>query len=299
MKTYDYQIIANLLAGKGRAEEKLESLKKFLDLHQKTYTTVEIRKFTPISEIPPNPDTKIKKGIICIGGDGTVSETIEFMVKRNWNSPIFIIPTGTANFIANSMGIRTNVSYERLLKGSLKEYDLGISESLEGKDFFLVGIGLGFEQKFLEMAKQRQKKFLGKLIYFLAAFMQLFRLTPLPYRLVLGDRELNFKSSMIIILNTKPKITSLLPLFPEKQINPNDGFLDILFIEHKNYFYSFLGILFFHILGRLDFGLVKRLRSKKVGIYSNNQLKIQIDGEIKEAQSLKISIIPHGVRFLV
>lgn len=299
METYDFQIIANCLAGKGRAKEELKSIKRFLRLHGKTYTSLEILKPTPISQIPQDGSLIVTKGVICIGGDGTVSETIELMLKRNWNLPIFIIPTGTANFIANSIGVRTNISYDKLLGGKFKEYDLGVCESQEGKDYFLIGIGLGFEQKFLEMAKQHQKKFLGKISYFLAALLELFKLHPLSYQLISDGLKTNIKSTMLTILNLKPKITTFLPLFPEKEITPEDGFLDIIYVEHKNYFQSFLGILFFHLLGGVDFGFVKRFKAKEVEIISQDEVKSQIDGEVKGKLPFRIRVIPKKVRFLV
>lgn len=299
METFDYQIIANLLAGKGLASKKLEELKNFLDGHRLTYRVLEIVKPTPISLIPPDGKTHISKGVICVGGDGTVSETLGYMTKRNINLPIFIIPTGTANFLADNIGVKGDISYDKIMLGIIKKYDLGVYEDKEKRDFFLIGIGFGFEQKFLELAKQHQKKFLGKLSYFLAAFTELFRLKPVFYQLVIDEKKLNIASTMLSVLNLKPKISPFLPLFPETDINQVDGLLDILYVEHRNFILSFLGILFFHLLGRVDFGLVKRFMAKKIEISSSEKIKSQIDGEIKGELPFKVSVIPEGVKFLV
>lgn len=299
MGVYDYQIIANLLAGKGEARVKLKELKNFLEKKNKTFRVLEIAIPTPISQIPPDGSIKIGKEVICIGGDGTVSETLGFMDKRNLNLPIFIIPTGTANFIAQSIGVRTNASYDKLLDDQIREFDLGICQYNNRQDYFLIGIGLGFEQKFLALAKQKGKKFLGKLSYFLAAFFELFRLEPITYRVVGDGKEVNLRAVMITILSFKPKVLPFLPLFPEKDIKADDGKLDIFYVEHKNIFSSFLGILFFHILGRVNFGLVKRIRTKELFLDSSEKQKVQIDGELKGKLPLKIKIIPGGCSFLV
>jgi len=299
METFDYQIIANLLSGKGLAKIRLEELENLLDQKDLTCRTLSIAKRTPISLLPEDGEVKINKGIICLGGDGTVSETIGYMAKRKLDVPIFVVPTGTANFLADAIGVRTNVSYDRLLNGKIKKYDLGVYEDKNRKDYFLIGIGFGFEQKFLEMAKDKSKKLMGKIAYSLAAVIELLRLKPHKYSLVLDGRTVKIKSAMLTVLNLKPKISFFLPLFLEKDILVDDGQLDIIYVEHKSYLHSFLGIIFFHAFGRMDFGLVERFKAKKIEISCEVESKSQIDGEVKGELPFKISIISEGVEFLV
>jgi len=299
MHSYHFLIIANFLAGKSLAKEKLEQLKNFFERKKCSSKVVKIKKPTPISEINFKKSLKITKGVICLGGDGTVSATIELMLKKGFNLPIFVIPTGTANFIADSLEINQKMSFKRIFEGKIKKVDLGVCQYDGKKDYFLLGIGLGFEQKFLAIAKEKSKKILGKLSYFLAAFLELFHLEPLPYKLSFDIKNLTFQASMLTILNFKPKVLPFLPLFPEKDIKANDGKLDIFYVEHKNNFHSFLGIIFFHILGRMNFGLVKRFKAKELIIDSPSEQKIQIDGELNGKLPLKVYVIPEGVRFLV
>jgi len=299
MNSYDYLIIANFLAGKSLAKEKLEELKSFLERKKSSFKLIKINKPTPISEIKFERSLKITKGVICLGGDGTVSETIELILKQGFNLPIFVIPTGTANFIADSLGINKKINFEKIFKGEIKKVDLGVCQYDGKKDYFLLGIGLGFEQKFLAMAKEKSKKILGKLSYFLAAFFGLFRLKPLPYKLSFNQKTFEFQASMLTILNFKPRALPFLPFFLEKDIKANDGKLDIFYVEHKNILFSFLGIIFFHILGRVNFGLVKRFKTKELILDSPSAQKIQIDGELNGKLPLKISLISEGVRFLV
>lgn len=299
MESFDYQIIANLLSGKGFTGKKLKELENFLLKNKLTYRVLAISKPTPISLLPPDGETKIKKGVICLGGDGTVSETIGYMAKRKISLPIFIIPTGTANFLANSIGISSRNGFKGLLKGRIKEFDLGLYHDSEKEDYFLMGVGLGFEHKFLEMAKQYQKKFLGKLSYYLPAIRELFRLRSVDYQLSVEGKPLNFRSPMVTVLNLKPKITRLFPLFLEKDICPDDGWLDLIYVDHKNYLIDFLAVLFFHLFGSLDFGLVRRIKVKNVKIDSPPGAGLQLDGEIKGKIPFEISIEKGKIKFLI
>ncbi len=299
METFDYQIIANLLAGKGLTGKILKELEEFLSSNKLTYRVLAISKPSPISLLPPDGKTTIKKGVICLGGDGTVSETIGFMAKRKISLPIFIIPTGTANFLANSIGISLKNGFLGLFNGRIKEFDLGLYRDSEKEDYFLMGIGLGFEHKFLEMAKQHQKKFLGKISYYLAAIRELFRLRTVDYQLSVEEKQLNFRSPMVTVLNLKPKITRLFPLFLEKDIRSDDGWLDLIYVEHKNYLIDFLAVLFFHLFGSLDFGLVSRMKVKKVKINSPTGAGLQLDGEIKGKIPFEISVEKGKIQFLI
>jgi len=299
MEIFDYQIIANLLSGKGLAKIRLEELENFLDEKGVTYRTLAIAKQTPISLLPTDGEVEIKKGVICLGGDGTVSETIGYMIKRKILVPIFIVPTGTANFLAEAIGVRTNIRYDKLFHGQIKKYDLGVYQDKDREDYFLIGIGFGFEQRFLAMAKDKSKRFFGKIAYYWAALSELLRLKPLAYQVVIDEKKLKFNSAMVTILNLKPRISLLLPLFLEKDILVNDGLLDFIYVEHQNYWYSFLGIFLFYVFGSLDFGLVKRMKAKEIKISCSELSKSQIDGELKGELPFKISILPAGVTFLV
>jgi diacylglycerol kinase family enzyme len=52
-------------------------------------------------------------------------------------------------------------------------------------------------------------------------------------------------------------------------------------------------------LGRVDFGLVKRVKAGVIEIQADESLPCQIDGEIKGQLPLKISIVPRRIQFLV
>jgi diacylglycerol kinase (ATP) len=298
MDSFDYQIFLNPLAGKGLAEEKLLELQKFLAIKGQTFRVIKVEGTVRLSELKMEKGVKINKALVCIGGDGTVSEAAGYLVNNQLKIPIFIIPCGTANFISGAVGVSPQVNYRRLIEGKIKKMDLGICEEGQKTYYFLLGIGLGFEQRFLESAKNYQRK-IGKLSYYLAALVELFRLKVASYRLKIDGQAKEFKSPMMVALNLKPKITPLFPIFPELQIRPDDGQLDLVYLEHKNFLSSFLGILFFHLLGRVDFGLVKRVKAGVIEIQADESLPCQIDGEIKGQLPLKISIVPRRIQFLV
>lgn len=300
MKEYDFQIIANLMAGKGEARKKLVDVEEFLEAHGKTFRSLKIEKPTPISQIPQDGRTFIEKGLVCIGGDGTVSETVGYVLNNKINIPLAVIPTGTANIIATTLRIpKEGNSLDFLIGSKVKEIDIGVAEYSNEKNHFLLGFGLGFEEKFLKLAKEKIKSRIGVLSYLLAALAELLTLKSIPLKIESEEVQINTHACSFTVLNLHPTIFRFFPLFNDEKIKGNDGELNLFFIEYKNYFYALLGTLFFHVLGKVDFGMVKKFTGSEFRIESPMIVGTQIDGELRGPLPVRISIHPQKGKFLV
>lgn len=299
LKSVDFQIIANLMAGKKETDHILESLKRFLDKNNKSYDVLAIDHPMPISKLPKG-DIKVKEAVVCLGGDGTVSETVDFMLNNKLDLPLAIIPTGTANFIAKAFDIADhNMDFDFLLQKNIKKIDIGQVEYGETKDYFLLGFGLGFEEKFLKLTKDRFKNKLGIFSYILAAFAELLSLRKIPIKIETLSQQIKMYVCALLVLNVPTKILNLFPLFKFSSVKEDDGLLSLKYIEYKNYLQALLGTLFLHILGRVNFGQVKTVVGKNFYIESSELVSTQIDGELKGNLPMKISILPSSFTFLV
>jgi diacylglycerol kinase family enzyme len=81
--------------------------------------------------------------LVIAGGDGTVAKVLRHLPDRS--VPIAILPSGTANNIARSLGLEAEPSqYAGLLKESpVTPLDIGIAAGPWGHRRFLEGIGFG------------------------------------------------------------------------------------------------------------------------------------------------------------
>lgn len=294
---FDFQIIANLLSGKGTAKVVLENLEKFLASYGFSFRTLAITTPTPISQIPSDGTIKIKKGVICLGGDGTVSETLGYVLNNNLDAPIALIPTGTANIIASTLGfMQNNRNFDFLLKNKERKIDIGVAAYQSEKRYFLLGMGLGFEEKFLKLAKEKLKSKFGIFSYIFAALAELLSLPRVPLEISPSGKV---DVCLLTVFNLKPIILRIFPIFKQKEIKGDDGVLNIYYVEYKNYFYALLGTLLFHFLGAKNFGLVKKLTAKTLTLNSPALVGTQLDGELRANLPVKISIIPNGATFLI
>jgi len=297
---FDFQIIANLLAGKGEGKKKLELLKNFLKENRCTYEVTVIDTPTPISKIPKDDKFKIQKGVICIGGDGTVSETVGYVVNNGIKVPIAVIATGTANIIAGTLDLCPKEdSFDFLLADKTRKIDIGVAEFLNEKNYFLLGVGFGFEENFLRLTKEKLKSKVGILSYIFAALAELFSLKKIPITIENSSVQIKTSICLLTLLNLQPVVLKHFPLFKHQEIKGDDGIFNLYYVENKSYLKAFFGSLVFHIFGGMNFGLVKSVSGSEFSLDSPVYVGTQIDGELRSKLPVKISLLPRQIEFLI
>ena len=65
--------------------------------------------------------------ILVAGGDGTVNYVVNMLKRRNLDLPVAVLPTGTANDFANTLGVPSDIekACRRILGGEIRRVDLG------------------------------------------------------------------------------------------------------------------------------------------------------------------------------
>ena len=66
--------------------------------------------------------------VICVGGDGTFSETLSGMLKADLKTPVGYIPAGSRNDLAASLGLPTNLleAAKAVAEGQPRTMDIGL-----------------------------------------------------------------------------------------------------------------------------------------------------------------------------
>lgn len=96
--------------------------------------------------------------IIVAGGDGTVGKVARRMVEQELNDkvPLALLPAGTANNIATTLGISGELEdiIESWKPGLVKKFDLGSFRQEDREDLFLEGVGFGLFPKLIKVMKK-------------------------------------------------------------------------------------------------------------------------------------------------
>lgn len=91
--------------------------------------------------------------ILVAGGDGTVNYVVNLLKRRNLDLPVAVLPTGTANDFANTLGVPSDIekACRRILGGEIRRVDLG-----RANDEYFVNV---FSCGLLPTSRKRRRRY--------------------------------------------------------------------------------------------------------------------------------------------
>lgn len=293
-------IIANPVSGTKMWQDKehliVARLSAYYDLEVLT-TTKEIDGIELAKQaIKDKPDI-----IIACGGDGTVTEVASVLV--NTQCKLGIIPMGTANALAHVlMGISSKIipveqACDLIIDGQTQTIDTAYCND----ELMLLLAGIGYEQSMVEKADRDSKNESGQLAY-LSGFFQAFSEQKAQTLYVTLDdnqtQEVNTNS--FIVANAAPFTTLLAQ--GGGQPDHEDGLLDINWLlpsdENTTRVLSIAELMFSSITQTHLAISSHHTNAKKVTITADEEIKYVLDGEIKTADTLTITVDPASLKVI-
>jgi len=136
-------------------------------------------------------------GVIALGGDGFIHEVIQHLVSRNL--PLGVIPCGTGNDFARSLGIH-QLSFEKQLEVIGNPITKSIDLGLVGKSWFAAILSSGFDALVNERANLMTWP-KGRMKYNIAMIEKLIALKSHPYRIRLDQSEIHIEATLVTVAN--------------------------------------------------------------------------------------------------
>jgi diacylglycerol kinase family enzyme len=235
---------------------------------------------------------KIKRLIIG-GGDGTVSHAASLVLRKNSKIEIAVLPLGTANYYARSLGVNRQLThaFNVAMKGKIENRHM----CRANKRDFLIGVNIGTTSNMFEEVTDEDKKRFGKLAYFKGVFTMLLKTSPPDLSVKVNGKKYHFTSTELVVLNQY--IDEPIQLVPKVQ-GSEPYFEIITYGLGKNKLSPLFAVVIFALtLGRNQ-KYLKRIKTTKAVIKSNQKQSVAIDGESIESLPLKITLIKKSVRFL-
>jgi diacylglycerol kinase (ATP) len=98
--------------------------------------------------------------VLVAGGDGTVSKVARRLVATDSEVPLAVLPLGTANNFARSLGfcLSERELFEQLDDGKCDTFDVGLARGPWGKRYFFEGAGAGLFADYMRAPKRDGKK---------------------------------------------------------------------------------------------------------------------------------------------
>lgn len=296
-------VIINPTSGNGAGKRQWPRIKTLLDVHKFSFEFVFTEYKNHSELLIENAVNQGFKHVICIGGDGTIHNIVNGIMKRpkSLSSQISlgVIPLGTGNDWIKSHSIPNDIEKAILVikNQNLKQQDIGridfISEN-KPSIYFNNLAGVGFDGDVV--SRVEKIKSVGAIAYILGAILGLFSAKKFKANVHYNSNETSVDTLMVLVglcqfsgggmqLTKAPQIND--GLF-DISIANNFSRIDIL----KNIFKLFNG----KIINNKKV-ITAKTSSIHIEIISTALPFIQADGELVGKGSFKASIIPNAFSF--
>jgi len=237
--------------------------------------------------------------IVISGGDGTVNIVTGSMMKNNVKSPLYIIPSGTANDFAKFLKLpkEPEAISEIIANGKTIKSDIGL---VNGAEYFINVCAAGLFTNISQNIDKDFKDVLGKLAYYVKGLEQLPKFEPFPVRITNSKTTMEETIYFYLVLNSGG-VGGFENLSSEASIA--DGLFDFIAVKSRKI--TDLAILFVKILSGdyLDDSGIIFFRDSYVKIESlieNSQFnETTLDGEVGPLMPVEIINLPNSIEIFI
>jgi len=234
--------------------------------------------------------------LVVVGGDGMVSLGVNLLAHTK--VPLGIIPSGTGNDMARGLGIpvgNTEAAIGALvdaLARPARAIDAGRIRHLDSETgeatttWFASVLSAGFDAIVNERAN-RLRHPRGKSRYLVALVIELARLRPIRYRLVLDGVETVTDAALIAVGNNQ-SIGGGMRVTPNAVVD--DGLFDVLVVTPLS------RIAFMRVFPRVFAGT--HLTDPRVTVHRAKHVRIEADNVAAYADGERVSLLPVDVEIV-
>lgn len=165
--------------------------------------------------------------IVCAGGDGTLNETINGILRSGADCPVGYIPCGSTNDFAASLRLSTDVvrAARDIVEGTAERYDVGRFE----ERYFSYVASFGAFTRVSYTTPQNLKNALGHLAYVLSGIQELPQIRHIPVSLEL-DGETVEGEYLFGAVSNSTSVGGVLTLAP-RVVDLRDGKFEVTLVR--------------------------------------------------------------------
>lgn len=234
--------------------------------------------------------------VVCIGGDGTLNETVAGVMAAEKKLPIGYIPAGSTNDFANSLGLPKNIltAAERIAGGTPHVFDTG----LFADRYFTYVASFGAFTKTSYTTPQNIKNALGHLAYILEGIKDLSAIRPEHLRIEVNDAV--YEDDYIFgAISNSTSVGGILTLDPDT-VDMNDGLLETLLIRYPKNAIELNECIRALQTQNYDTDMVKFFSLKEAVIHANPEMSWTLDGEYEQGHAeIVVKNIPDAIQLMM
>jgi YegS/Rv2252/BmrU family lipid kinase len=231
--------------------------------------------------------------VAAFGGDGTVMEAARGLFGTQ--TPLAILPGGTANLMSVELGIPKNLAQAVAIAADLKSRVRVVDAGLfGGKTYFLLRVSFGFGARKVEIADRDLKDRYGVLAYSIGALKALTQTHLAHYRLTLDGQSYEAQGVTCLVDNAGNIGFAGLGL---KSILVDDGLLDVIVVRDARV-KSFIAIGAGISGAKLNPEYIQHWQAREISIEADPPQPVVIDGELAGQTPVSVRVVPGLVRVL-
>lgn len=232
------------------------------------------------------------------GGDGTVNEIVNGLLDRaEYPSPLALLPSGTGADLVRTLGISHSLSQaaQQAVQGSAQCIDIGQVQftDLEGRParrVFANVTDVGFGGDLVRYVNSHSKRLGGKLSFLKGLLVTLFRYKNKNIRITLDDREkLEIRASSIVVANGQ-YFGGGMWVAPEARLK--DGLFEVVIVGDVSKTDVLANTRRLYKGTLAEHPKVKTFKAKTVGLDSDEEVLIDLDGELVGRLPAHFQILP-------
>ena len=235
--------------------------------------------------------------IVSVGGDGTVNEVMQGVLRNKSKPSLAIIPAGTGNDIARNVGIKSVSDAVKALKeNQTKKYDILQTEYGKELRYSFLTANFGFSAN--HRVRPWMKRLLGSTIaYYLATLHELVSFRPWDMTIKWDDGRYSGKTTIVIIANIEKTSGGSMILGPGA--TPTDGKMTVTIVPFKSrincIFKEFPKLPAGNVIEIPD---VRFFHTKNIYVKSEPVTDMDIDGDPLGSTPATVKILPLSVKII-
>ncbi|MEE9269488.1 MAG: diacylglycerol kinase family protein [Candidatus Krumholzibacteria bacterium] len=235
--------------------------------------------------------------VVAVGGDGTVRECVDGIMRSGAQVPLAQIATGSGNVTARAFSIPVDLkkALDLISTGQVKRFDVGYLP--EHDRHFVFVVGAGYDARLIHDTPQHLKKSLGFFAYLLAGAKHFFTVRPVKVELELDNRVRRIKAHTVMAINIGSIAAIDWAVAPD--IDAHDGKLNIMVMSSRSFLGSIIVLLKILTKRYHGYGDLKHFQAERIRVTADPPLPVQIDGEALGTTPFVAHMIPDGMPFVV
>ena len=232
--------------------------------------------------------------VVCCGGDGTLSATVDRLLRSGEEVKLGYIPAGSTNDFANFLGLPKEPAEaaDLIVDGEAKPIDAGRF----GERHFIYVASFGAFTQTSYATTQNLKNSLGHLAYIIEGIKELPQLKSYAVRAETAEGGVYEGEYLFGALSNSTSLGGIIKMSAEK-VDPADGLFELALVKKPKSLYELNRILLALMGGQVDEELITFVHTAGAAFACAEPMPWSLDGEyVSGGTDVRAEVLPGALK---